>query len=86
MNYYQIRFKADPCEILFELLQEQSVTVKEVLQRVKYNFQHSRLTLLVQKRTIDQDEIVIPGTVYIIMRKKMNRRCQFKKGVIKQIV
>ena len=68
MTYYQIRFKADPCEILFELLQEQSVTVKEVLQIVKYNFKNSKLTLLVEKRTmVDHDEIVIPGKFYIIM-------------------
>ena len=59
---YRIRFEADPDEIQFELLQERPVTVKKVLEIVKFNFKNSTLTM-------DQDECIVRGRIYVINRK-----------------
>ena len=70
---YKINFEAAPAEILFELLQADPVTVRDVLQVTKFNFKNSMLTVYLENRKMERDELVVNGKIYRIKRKRRQK-------------
>ena len=77
--YYRLRFKSCPEEILFELLQEKQVQVRDVIQITKRNFKikNARLVLFSEEakvgslRRLGDEEYVDSGRTYIVKRLPM---------------
>ena len=77
--YYRLRFKSCPEEILFELLQEKQVQVRDVIQITKRNFKikNARLVLFSEEakvgslRKLGDKEYVDSGRTYIVKRLPM---------------
>ena len=63
---YKIRFKAGPKEIIFELRQKKSVSVRDVIRTMNDNFKNMNFEVTLDSKTLDERENVKYGRIYIL--------------------
>ena len=74
MLLYKIRFDAAPIEILFELRQKQSVSVRDVIRVMNDNFKNMNFEVTFDSKTLDEKENVKYGRTYIVKCKQERKK------------
>ena len=85
MLLYKIRFDAAPTEILFELRQKQSVSVRDVIRVMNDNFKSMNFEVTFDSKTLDEKDNVQDDRTYIVkckQEKKKTRKSFFKYKIL----
>ena len=81
MLLYKIRFDAAPIEILFELRQKQSVSVRDVIRVMNANFKSMNFEVTFDSKTLDEKDHVQDDRTYIVKCKHLPKRKKTRKSL-----
>ena len=71
---YRVRFDAYPEEILFELRQKQSISVRDVIRVMNANFKSMNFEVTFDSKTLDEKDCIQDDRTYIVKRKQERKK------------